>query len=192
MRSPVRLKNFNLRFLPYYAIGAVVLWWTRPGAWGFSVGVPLVLLGAIVRSWGAGHLVKNRRLTVTGPYAFVRHPLYVGTLLIALGFVAIAGGWIGFGVLAAVLLWFFASYFPRKEVSESRKLEELYGESFTAYRDRVPALVPSLTPFRPTPEPEGQEVRWSADRYLANNELGTALALAVGLAAFAARAVLAA
>lgn len=192
VKSPIRLKNLNPRFFPYYAAGLLVLAEVRPAGFGFFLGLSLVLAGAAVRAWGAGHLVKNELLTITGPYAHLRHPLYAGTLLVGVGFAVMAGGWVTFGLLTLGLPWFFFDYFPRKEASESARLEERYGDAFSLYRERVPALWPTLRPWRSELGFEGvadPKARWSLRYYLDNNELGTALALVVGLALFAWRAV---
>jgi protein-S-isoprenylcysteine O-methyltransferase Ste14 len=195
MRNPIRLKNLSPRFLPVYAIGALVLVLTRPSLPGFAAGLLLVTVGAALRGWGAGHLVKNDQLTVTGPYAYMRHPLYAGTLLIAIGFSAIVGGWVAVGLLALLLPWFFLDYFPRKDRIESARLERLYGDSYARYRAEVPALLPRLKPWRGDSDrilAAGQVsgVRWSRQLYSGNNELGTLLALVAGIGAFALRVVL--
>lgn len=186
MRNPIRLKNLRLRFVPLYVLGVLSLVWMEPTVWGFIFGALLVLLGACLRSWGAGHLVKNDRLTTTGPYAHVQHPLYVGTLLVGMGFSIIVGGWVALGLLALLLPWFFGHYFPRKERVEGARLEELYGADYKAYRDHVPALIPRLTPWVPG-ESAGEASRWSGQRYSGNNELGTVIALAAGIGVFAIR-----
>ena len=86
MRNPIRLKNLNARFLPLYAIGLVILVVFPPRPSGFLWAAPLIALGLALRSWSAGHLVKNQDLTMTGPYAHLRHPLYAGTMLLTAGF----------------------------------------------------------------------------------------------------------
>jgi len=190
MRSPIRLKNFGLRFLPYYAIGAAILWVARPTPGGFATGAALVVAGAVLRAWGAGHLVKTDHFTVTGPYARLRHPLYAGTLLVGVGFAVMVGGWLAPLLGAVFLVWFFGRYYPRKERVESARLEARYGPAFREYRERVPALVPARSSFRPGPEAGGTveaDPGWSSRRYLENNELGTLLALLVGLLAFGLR-----
>ena len=123
----------------------------------------------------------------------MRHPLYAGTLLAGAGFGIIAGGLLTLAILPTFAIWFFVSYFPRKERSESSRLAQLYGEGFTAYRDAVPALFPTLSPWRPADLSVGlgdPELRWSLERYTENNEFGTLLALLVGLLAFGARTLL--
>lgn len=193
MRNPVRLKNFGRRYLPWYALGVAVVAFSRPTVAAFAAGFVLVFVGGGLRTWGAGHLLKNDELIVSGPYSRLRHPLYAGTLLVGLGFGTIAGGWLTLAILPIVATWFFASYFPRKERAESSRLAELYGDGFAAYRDAVPALFPALAAWRPPRRMVGlgdPELRWSFRRYSENNELGTLLALVGGLLAFGARTLL--
>jgi protein-S-isoprenylcysteine O-methyltransferase Ste14 len=183
MRNPIRPKNLNARFLPLYVVGLTILVFQPPRPDGFIVALPLIVAGTALRAWGAGHLVKNNRLTTTGPYAHLRHPLYLGTILIATGFGVWAGGWLALAILGFLWPWFALHYFPRKERSESARLEAAYGERFVRYRRAVPALWPRMRAWQ-----DGQSTarpdRWAIDRYDENNELGTLLALALGVVVF--------
>lgn len=194
MRNPIRLKNLNLRFLPLYLVGLAILVLHPPRKDWLVWGLPLIGLGALLRSWGAGHLVKNQALTLTGPYAHVRHPLYVGTILIATGFALAISGWLSLAALAVIWPWFAFHYFPRKEAVESDRLQARYGDRFARYRAAVPALWPRL---RAWGEAETQEARsagqraagrWAFSRYSENNELGTLLAVCAGVLVFWLRA----
>lgn len=191
MRNPIRLKNVRTRFIPFYLAVGLLLWLVRPHPAAYAIGFVVVSSGAALRSWGAGHLVKTEHLTISGPYARLRHPLYLGTLLCGLGFGLIVGGPAAAAACALFLPWFFASYFPRKEATEARRLEERYGRAFAAYRAAVPALLPRLQAFDPAPETRAVgdiDSRWQLDRYSENNELGTLIAIALGLVLFGLRA----
>lgn len=180
MRNPIRLKNLNARFTPFYLIGALLIFIFPPQPSSFIWAMPFFVLGLGLRGWGAGHLVKTDALTVTGPYAYLRHPLYVGTILVASGFAVLFGGWIGIGLAAAVWVWFAFHYFPRKEQTESDRLEALYGADFTAYREAVPALWPRRVGWESTAtesRESGLARHWELHRYSENNELGTLLAV---------------
>jgi protein-S-isoprenylcysteine O-methyltransferase Ste14 len=146
MRNPIRLKNLKPRFALLYVPGALVVIFLQPHPLSLALGAGLVVLGASLRGWGAGHLVKNDCLTVTGPYAHLRHPLCAGTLLVGTGFALIAGGPASLLLMLALLPWFFIWYFPRKERVEGERLELLYGDRYTIYRDAVPALLPATSP----------------------------------------------
>ena len=189
MRNPIRFKNLSLRFAPFYLLG-VALVISSDVSWpALIVGSLPVIAGLGLRSWGAGHLVKNARFTVTGPYAHLRHPLYLGTILVGVGFSLSLGGWVGLAALAIVVPWFFLSYFPRKERVESNRLEELYGDEYTLYRSQVPPLLPRLQAWRPAGVlGAGVDGRWHAEYWDENNELGTLMAALVGLALVALRA----
>lgn len=193
MRNPIRLKNLQLRLLPYIVIGLVVLVLREPPTWGFALGLPLIAVGALLRSWGAGHLVKNDSLTTTGPYAHLRHPLYLGTLAVATGFALLLGGLWTLALLAVVWPWFAFHYFPRKDRAESARLAALHGETFVRYHAAVPALWPRLRPWRggpersvPSAEPSG--AAWRLERYSDNNELGAVIAIVAALMMFGIRA----
>ena len=109
MRHPFRRKNLSPRLLPLYLIAAAALALASPTPLGMALGGTVVCGGAGLRAWGAGYLLKNRSLVVAGPYAHLRHPLYAGTLLLAVGFAIVAGPW-GLGLLAAFILPGFFLY----------------------------------------------------------------------------------
>jgi protein-S-isoprenylcysteine O-methyltransferase Ste14 len=178
VRNPIRLKNLRPRFLPFYLVAGVLLFAVRPEPATYLAGLALVAIGALLRGWGAGHLVKSERLTLTGPYAWMRHPLYAGTLLVGVGFALMPGGWPSLAMLTVFLLWYLLGYFPRKERSEAARLEALHGRAFEDYRAQVPALLPRLRAWRPQAAGcAADRQRWSLDRYSENNELGTLLGL---------------
>jgi protein-S-isoprenylcysteine O-methyltransferase Ste14 len=183
MRNPIRPKNLSLRFLPLYVLGFGILLLQPPRPDGFILALLLIAIGTALRAWGAGHLVKNHALTTTGPYAHLRHPLYVGTILVGSGFAVWVGGWLAFAVLAFLWPWFALYYFPRKERSESLRLEATYGDRFVRYRNAVPALWPRLRGWRDEGD-AGERGRWKLGRYDENNELGTFLALCAGVVIF--------
>jgi protein-S-isoprenylcysteine O-methyltransferase Ste14 len=193
VRHPFRRKNLSPRLLPVYLVAAAALILAKPTPVGFALGGMLVVAGTSLRVWGAGHLVKNDRLTVSGPYAHLRHPLYAGTLLLGVGFAVIAGGLAAVLALGAIAPAFFAYYLPYKDRIESARLERRYGSAYAAYRDQVPRLVPALAPWRPPPAlaSEGGR-RWSRERFRANSEPGTVLGVGLVLCLLALRPVLAA
>ena len=191
MRNPIRFKNVRARFIPLYLLGALMLWFVQPSKVAYGVGAAAVVAGAGLRTWGAGHLVKTESLTITGPYARLRHPLYVGTLLVVGGFAWMVGSWFSLVAFAVLLAWFFGSYFPRKESAESARLAARYGAPFAAYHAAVPALIPLRRPWKPERgaiEFGDADARWRLDRYSENNELGALLAVMAGLVAFGLRA----
>jgi hypothetical protein len=154
-----------------------VLLLARPRLDLYVTGAVLCGLGEALRIWGCGHLRKNRRVTTTGPYAHLRHPLYVGTLLIVIGLALAAGSvWVLAAVLPAALAITFLYYLPRKDRKEGDRLERRFGEEFRVYREAVPALLPRLRPW-----PGRGSDRWSFELVLANHEIGSGVAVLVGL-----------
>jgi protein-S-isoprenylcysteine O-methyltransferase Ste14 len=114
-----------------------------PGAVAWSLA--LVLPGLWLRAYASGYVKKNQELTTTGPYAHVRNPLYLGSILIAAGFAVALMSW---PVAVALALMFIAIYVP-VIASEERFLRATF-PGFDEYCRRVPRLIPRLTPA-PTP-----------------------------------------
>ena len=173
VRNPLESSGVQPRGLVAVAAGLAVLALSEPSVASFALGLPLVLAGEARRRWAAGHLWKSRELIVSGPYAHVRHPLYVGTLACAAGFLVIAGPWVAAAGLPLFALFFFAYYVPYKERGEAKRLERRFGERFRTYRDAVPALLPRLHPSAPA-EIARPDVRWRLSRVRDNDEVGTA------------------
>ncbi len=182
VRHPFRRKNLRFRLVPFYALVALLIWVARPTAASIAFGMPLILAGAGLRIWGAGHLVKTDQLVVSGPYSHLRHPLYAGTLLLALGF-GLASGWAGAGLVAIVFLpAFFGYYFPYKERVESDRLATRFGDDYAVYRAEVSALIPSWRGFSLPPgwsHDVGGGWRW--ERLHDNDELGTVVGVVAGV-----------
>lgn len=129
-----------------FVVAALYLFelWRRPPqtdavAWSLA----LVLPGLWLRAYAAGYVKKNRELTQTGPYAYTRNPLYLGSMLIAAGFALALLSW---PVALALALMFGVIYVP-VIASEERFLRATF-PGFDAYCGRVPRLIPRLTPAK--------------------------------------------
>ena len=134
----LRLRAVWLLVIPF-------LWLARPSLGLLMLGGAAAAVGLAVRAWAAGTIHKERELTVTGPYAFTRNPLYLGTFLLGLG-VTVAGGHWGW---PALFLLFYVLVYGRTMAEEKALLAELFGERYRDYAARVPAVIPRLTPYRP-------------------------------------------
>ncbi len=120
-----------------FVVGAIVLWLARP-TWGsLAFGVAIAIVGEGVRVWAAGHVEKSREVTESGPYRFVRHPLYVGSSIIACGF-AVASASPFAAVLAAAYL---GTTIPASIRAEEAHLRDKFGDAYDAYADRRSAPV---------------------------------------------------
>jgi protein-S-isoprenylcysteine O-methyltransferase Ste14 len=143
----------------------------RPGA--IALSLSLVLPGLWLRGYAAGYVKKNRELTQTGPYAYTRNPLYLGSILIAAGFAVALLSW----PVAVMLLAMFLIVYVPVIASEERYLRSNFPD-FGAYCRRVPRLIPRLTPA-PGGETEVSPGKFSFALYLRHREynasIGTAL-----------------
>jgi protein-S-isoprenylcysteine O-methyltransferase Ste14 len=124
-------------------------------------GLPLVVMGVLIRLWASGHVKKDKELATDGPYAFVRHPLYVGNILIGLGFCVASGRWWSF----PVFLLFLLAFYPPAIRQEDGKLSRLFPEAWHPWAREVRALIPRLRPYRAGPSGGG----WSFQQSLRQN-----------------------
>ena len=163
-----------------FVFAAAYLWLARPSGTALSVGGVLMVAGLAVRAAAAGHIRKNRELTTTGPYAYTRNPLYLGSVLIAAGFViASRSVWIA----AAALLMFLAIYLPVIRAEEAY-LRSAFPE-YSEYATRVPRLLARVRPYRsgnrePAAEAEGA---FSSELYFRHREYQAALGSALMIGA---------
>lgn len=180
-------KRLRPRLLGLYALAGLAFWYSSPTGTSIALGLVPIAIGEGIRLWATGHLHKNDALTVTGVYAYVRHPLYLGTLLIATGFLAMAHSAAALVVLALLALFFFGYYLPYKDRIEGARLESLYGDEFRRYAALVPRVLPRLRPYVALgAEPDSQPT-WRMARFADNNELGTAIVVGIGVIAMVVR-----
>jgi len=159
----------RLRVPGGFLLVAAFLWLAAPSTDSLIAGIPISLLGMALRAWAAGHLEKNTTLAESGPYACVRNPLYIGTLLTAGGLALASRRW-ELGLLFAVV--FLGIYLPVVELEEQH-LRSLF-PNYAEYARRVPSLWPCLT------NPRGpKRFRWAV--YLKNQEYQALLAYSVGV-----------
>jgi protein-S-isoprenylcysteine O-methyltransferase Ste14 len=150
-----------------WLLGVVVLVLARPTPSSILLGLPLGFIGEAIRIWASGHIEKTKWLATGGPYAHARHPLYVGSVLLALGVaVASASVW----VVLAVAVYFLA-FFPAVMREESDFLARKFPEEFAAWAGEVPAFWPRITPGGP------RSSRFEWTRVSLNREWRTAAAL---------------
>ena len=133
-------------------------WLSRPSLLSMQIGLPIAMLGLLLRGWAAGHLAKNQQLATTGPFAYVRNPLYLGTLITALGLV-IAARQLWLALLFATV--FLLVYLPAIELEEQH-LRQIFPE-YAAYAARVRR-------FLPVSKWPGQQSAFSWKLYRRNEE----------------------
>ena len=126
-----------------FLFAAFYLWRARPRAASLAWSLLLVVPGLLLRAYASGHVKKNAELTTTGPYAHTRNPLYLGSMFMAFGFTAASRSlWIT--LLLALL--FILIYAPTI-YGEEQFLRSTF-PAFEGYAQRVPRLLPRLTPVR--------------------------------------------
>jgi len=133
-----------------FVFAAVFLWLARPNWKTMAASLVLVAPGLWLRGYASGYVKKNAELTVTGPYAHTRNPLYLGSMLIAFGFAAAAWNWM---ILLALVALFAVIYIPTIQSEETYLRANFAG--FDAYASAVPRLLPRLTAARPNREASG-------------------------------------
>ena len=150
-----------------FLFAVLYFWLARPTWRSMALGMVVIVPGVLIRALASGHVRKNEALATSGPYAYTRNPLYLGSLLMGLGFaVAARSWWVG----VALLVMFFAIYLP--VISDEEKfLREKFPE-FDGYARRVPRMVPRLTFLSDQDEvPTG----FSLDLYLKHHEYNALL-----------------
>jgi protein-S-isoprenylcysteine O-methyltransferase Ste14 len=172
-RFPKRYADLvaRLRVPGGFVLVAAFAWFSHPDASSLAFGLPVSLSGLALRAWAAGHLAKNQALAASGPYAYTRNPLYLGTVLVAAGLAIASRSW-GLGLLFAAV--FLCIYLPVIQLEEQH-LQALF-PGYAAYAERVPALLPR----RPDPLPHrSPSFEWPL--YKKNREYQAALGFAAGL-----------
>lgn len=155
-----------------FLFAAAYIWMAHPTGQSIMIGSCLIVLGLVIRALASGHVQKNEQLTTSGPYAFTRNPLYLGSLVLACGFALAAKSW-WIALIAAMI--FFAIYLPVMR-SEEDFLRNKFPD-FETYSRHVPRLFPRLTPYQSSSAPFSVHLYWKHREY--NAALGSALMIAM-------------
>ena len=115
--------------------------------------------GLILRGLASGHVQKDKQLTISGPYAYTRNPLYLGSLMLAAGFAIAARSW---WIVAVMVLMFAVIYIP-VIAGEERYLRQTF-PGYDEYARQVPRMFPRLTPYG------DQQAAYSSARYWKHRE----------------------
>ncbi len=144
-----------------FVFAVLYFWLARPSWRSIALGAVGIVPGVLIRALASGHVRKNEALATSGPYAYTRNPLYLGSLLIGVGFAIAARSW-WVGVVLVVM--FFAIYLPVIR-GEEAFLRGKFPE-FEEYARRVPRMLPRITPARSGDEGGG----FSMELYLKHRE----------------------
>jgi protein-S-isoprenylcysteine O-methyltransferase Ste14 len=146
-----------------YPLAIAVLYFSRPTPPSILLGALTGVIGLWVRAYAAGYLHKQEVLTVSGPYAYTRNPLYLGSAILALGTGIATRSWIS----ALILIVYFAVFYS---IVMRREAEELYlrhGASLEEYARAVPFFIPRLTAAKLSADSAGS---FSLSQYKKNHE----------------------
>lgn len=162
----------QMRRIPLFVGAILLVVFARPHPTGIVVGLILIFLGELIRIWAAGHLQKNEVLTVSGPYSYVKNPLYIGSILITAGFCILADN---IYLLAAAMFMFCFHYIPYKKRVEGDRLKRLFGKAYEDYDEQVPEYLPRWTPY------SKERVSWRFRNFIENSEEGILLMVIAGV-----------
>lgn len=159
-----------------FGFAVVYLWLAQPALFSLVVGAGLMVSGLLVRGLASGHVQKNQELTTSGPYAYTRNPLYLGSCILAAGAAVAARSW---WIVAGMVVMFTVIYLPVIR-SEEAYLREHFPD-FVEYAGAVPRLWPRFTAFR------GRTGAFSWDLYRRHHEYNATVGAAGIIAVLAAK-----
>lgn len=136
------------RVIAGFAVAVVAFAGARPSWRSLAAGVPIALAGEVLRIWAAGHLVKGREVTMSGPYRLLRHPLYAGSALIGAGFAVAAAS----PLVAGVVLGYLAVMTAAAVRLEEATLRADFGDTYRRYAAGELTSPPFSSPL-PSPLP---------------------------------------
>ena len=161
-----------------FVFAIIFLVFARPTAVTLAVGTAVAFLGLLVRAWASGHIRKARELAISGPYAYTRNPLYVGSFLMGVGFTVAGGVW-WLALLFSGL--YIGIYLPVMRV-EMDDMRRIFGPEFDEYARKVPMLIPRFNVWRKT------GTKFDFQLYLQYREYRAALGVFLAIGVLAAKA----
>jgi protein-S-isoprenylcysteine O-methyltransferase Ste14 len=159
-----RLARYRVRL--GFAAAVAALWLARPTAGSLAAGAAIAVAGEGLRIWAAGHLEKGREVTASGPYRLSRHPLYLGSAIIGVGFAVASAS----AAAAALVLVYLVLTYGAAIRSEEAHLTEKFGAAYPEYKEGRSAPA---------------ERRFSLERAVRNREYRAAAGLLLVLALLA-------
>ncbi|MFA7677750.1 MAG: isoprenylcysteine carboxylmethyltransferase family protein [Candidatus Omnitrophota bacterium] len=163
MRIKNRLKRWGkLRFFIFYPFGFFIIFSATPDDHSIMAGIWFIAAGLLIRLWANGYAIKLDKLTVCGPYAYLRHPLYFGTMLLALGFMIM----LKIHYIGAFFLILLSLIYYRTIKKEEAMLKDKFGQVYSDYKKNVPAILPiKFFPYK-----KGEKWPFSLERLIKSQE----------------------
>jgi len=174
-------RSFKPRFAIIYPFGFFVIFFCFLNEASIKAGIGWIIAGLLIRLWSNGYAIKNDKLTTSGPYAFVRNPLYLGTFLIAIGFVIVLKSdpqmmeWVAGGIFLLALSFMY----HRTIKGEQGMLLTKYKEAYKDYCKHVPAMIPCLVPYS-----KGEKWSFNLQRLISSKEHKTVFWIYILLVVF--------
>lgn len=158
-----------------FVFAVLYFWLAHPTLKSVLIGAGLVIPGLLVRGLASGHLQKNEQLATGGPYAYTRNPLYLGSLILSVGFALAARSW---WIVAGIVILFLVIYLPVIRAEEVFLRKQF--PQFDAYARAVPGLLPRRKAFGTRGGKFSWDLYWKHREY--NASLGS-IAMMAGLVA---------
>ena len=161
-----------------FLFAIIFLIFAKPAPATLLAGAIISIFGILIRAWASGHIRKNQNLAVSGPYAFTRNPLYLGSFLLGVGFSVASGVW---WLALIFIILFLGIYLPVMRV-EAEDLTQIFGPDFEEYKQAVPLFFPRLTAWKKSSE------KFDFQLYLRYREYRAAFGLVFAWSVLAAKA----
>jgi protein-S-isoprenylcysteine O-methyltransferase Ste14 len=162
-----------------YPLAVAVLGLARPTLQTIAVGAAVGTVGLWLRAYAAGYLHKKETLTVTGPYAYTRNPLYLGSAILSAGVGIATDSWIA----AALLLIYFAVFYSIVMRREEGELRRFHAAAFEVYAKAVPLFFPRFGATKDSSDGSDSPGAFSFAQYRKNHEWQAAVGFVLILAA---------
>ncbi len=144
------MPKFNLEKLAYRwrvraaSIGLILaIIFARPDLTSFLTGLGVCFIGLLIRAWSAGHLRKEKKLAISGPYQYTRNPLYFGNFVIGISVAFASRSWWVLGYFAAYFLLFYPLVIKR----EMKRMKEFFPDEYDEYKKKAPLFFPTCKSF---------------------------------------------
>jgi protein-S-isoprenylcysteine O-methyltransferase Ste14 len=137
------LNRFRVRAGLFLAVAVILL--ARPSWISILLGVVFTFVGLAIRAWASGHLSKEKKLAVSGPYRYSRNPLYLGNFLVGIGIVVGARSWWVFGLFVG----YYGIFYPLIIRRERNRMRQLFPQQYEEYGKKVPLFFPSIRKHLP-------------------------------------------
>jgi protein-S-isoprenylcysteine O-methyltransferase Ste14 len=163
-----------------FIFAVVYVWFARPTRTSLIAGALIMLPGLLLRGLASGHVQKDKQLTISGPYAYTRNPLYLGSLFLGAGFAIAARSW----PIVAIMVLMFALIYVPVIAGEERYLRQTF-PAYDEYARRVPRMFPRLTAYG------NQQAAYSSARYWKHREYEASIGCVVLLAILVVKLIIA-